>query len=91
MIRNILFLAAGFFAVMWFMNWRTRARHNDIQERLGVDVSDPQISDENIIRILNLGRKIEAIKAYRNKYGVQLIEAKEAIEYAERHGSFEKS
>ena len=43
--------------------------------------SDPlETTDEAIERYVRMGRKLDAIKAYRRKTGVGLKESKEAIE-----------
>lgn len=41
---------------------------------------DPNISDEDIKTELRAGRKIEAIKLYRQRSGVGLKEAKDSVE-----------
>jgi ribosomal protein L7/L12 len=40
-------------------------------------------SDEDVLRLLRLGHKIDAIKCYREVHGVGLKEAKEAVEKME--------
>lgn len=42
--------------------------------------ADPNISDEDIKAELRAGRKIEAIKRYRQRSGAGLKQAKEAVE-----------
>jgi ribosomal protein L7/L12 len=44
----------------------------------------PGKPDEVIRQLLHSGRKIEAIKQYRQQYGTGLKEAKEAVERMER-------
>ncbi|OZG71785.1 hypothetical protein BTA51_19335 [Hahella sp. CCB-MM4] len=39
-----------------------------------------QATDEDIRKLAGSGKKIQAIKLYREKYGVGLKEAKEAVE-----------
>ena len=47
--------------------------------------------EAELLRLLEAGKKIEACKLYRNRMGVQLIEAKQAVEaLAARHGIVSK-
>ena len=43
--------------------------------------------DVELLRLLEAGKKLEAVKIYKQRTGVQLIEAKQAVEaLARRHG-----
>jgi ribosomal protein L7/L12 len=54
-------------------------------------VPDDEMEAE-LLRLLEAGDKIEACKLYRNRTGVQLIEAKQAVEaLAARHGIASKA
>ena len=49
-----------------------------------VRVGDERISDEDILDLIRQNRKIEAIKLMREKTGLGLAEAKDAVEELER-------
>ncbi len=49
-----------------------------------VRVGDERISDEEILDLIRQNRKIEAIKLMREKTGLGLAEAKDAVEELER-------
>ncbi len=58
----------------------------EIAKEMGVPTfSSPSASEENhILQLVKLGKKLEAIKFYREKFGVSLYEAKTAVEKLER-------
>ncbi len=52
-------------------------------ERLSITYVDPNSSNtefEEVIRLVNQGNKLEAIKVYRDKTGASLREAKQFVE-----------
>jgi len=53
-------------------------------QRPMVRVGDEQIGDEEILDLIRQNRKIEAIKLMREKTGLGLAEAKDAVEELER-------
>ncbi len=59
---------------------RLERKMNQIAERLGIE---PSPSDPQVQELLGQGRKINAIKLYREQTGVGLKEAKEAIDSLE--------
>jgi ribosomal protein L7/L12 len=50
-----------------------------IMENLGIEEPEPDVNGE-VLRELQAGRKIQAIKAYREATGVGLKEAKDEVE-----------
>jgi ribosomal protein L7/L12 len=56
--------------------------------QLNVSPSEPGSDMEaEVVRLLETGKKLEAVKIYKQRTGVQLIEAKQAVEaLAARHG-----
>jgi len=57
---------------------RIEAKLDLVLQHLGLEL--PPSSDGDIRELFVSGRKIEAIKAYRERYGVGLAEAKAAVE-----------
>jgi ribosomal protein L7/L12 len=57
---------------------RTERKLDAILDHLGIVVSDPKLDQVN--SFLLQGKKIQAIKAYRESTGADLKEAKDAVE-----------
>ncbi len=51
----------------------------------GVYPQEGQAKEQDVLRLLQAGEKIMAIKCYRELHGVGLKEAKEAVELIERN------
>ncbi|MCG8590243.1 MAG: hypothetical protein MJE66_13205 [Proteobacteria bacterium] len=77
---NWVLFTLGFAAVVVFFAWRGRRERESLPNSLQA-TSAPAGSIEDL---LLRGRKIEAIKLYREEHGVGLREAKEAVEALER-------
>jgi hypothetical protein len=54
-----------------------------VEERVGIDPLDAD-PDAEVLDLLSRGRKIEAIKAYRERTGAGLKEAKDAVDRIEK-------
>ncbi|MGH6651379.1 MAG: ribosomal protein L7/L12 [Sphingopyxis sp.] len=61
-----------------------RAAPRTPEMRPMVRVGDERIGDEDILDLIRQNRKIEAIKLMREKTGLGLAEAKDAVEALER-------
>lgn len=51
-----------------------------IQKGESPEAAAPPLDDNEVLKLLKQGKKIAAIKVYRERYGVGLKEAKEAVE-----------
>ncbi len=70
-IEKIIAIAVFVIAVIFFLK-----RFGDHD----VDFEPRELTDENIKTIALQGKKIEAIKMYRKLHGVELKQAKDAVE-----------
>lgn len=57
---------------------RVERKLDAIAEQLGVSVVEPELAE--VTALLRQGKKIEAIKAYRESTGADLKEARDAVE-----------
>jgi ribosomal protein L7/L12 len=57
---------------------RVERKLDAIADRLGVAVVEPELAE--VTALLRQGKKIEAIKAYRESTGAGLAEARDAVE-----------
>ncbi len=57
---------------------RVERKLDAIAEHLGVPVEEPEL--EEVTALLRQGKKIQAIKAYRDSTGADLKEARDAVE-----------
>jgi hypothetical protein len=53
-----------------------------IIQHLGIVDNEPDLITEDMKQLIAAGQKIAAIKAYRNKYGAGLADAKVAVDAA---------
>jgi ribosomal protein L7/L12 len=60
---------------------RTERKLDAIMAHLGIAEPEPELHD--VLRLLREGKKIEAIKVYRERTGAGLKEAKDAVERLE--------
>ncbi len=70
---------AFIFALLFLIDRFNRAKKRRLQES-GMLPPDGQGTDADVERLLLRGEKISAIKLYREIHGVDLKEAKEAVE-----------
>jgi ribosomal protein L7/L12 len=75
----VFFLIA--FAVL--VNWLTHRRVDKLRDA-GIYPLEGQETDADVDRLIQMGRKIDAIKVYRAVHHVGLKEAKEAVEKRQR-------
>ncbi|WP_410642714.1 hypothetical protein [Amycolatopsis sp. lyj-346] len=57
---------------------RVERKLDAIADRLGVSVAEPELVE--VAALLRQGKKIQAIKAYRDSTGADLKEARDAVE-----------
>jgi ribosomal protein L7/L12 len=57
---------------------RVERKLDAIADRLGVPVEEPELAE--VTELLRQGKKIQAIKAYRDSTGADLKEARDAVE-----------
>ncbi|MGW5741347.1 hypothetical protein [Amycolatopsis sp. NPDC003861] len=57
---------------------RVERKLDAIAERLGVPTAEPELAE--VTELLRQGKKIQAIKAYRERTGADLREARDAVE-----------
>ncbi|WP_310973124.1 MULTISPECIES: hypothetical protein [unclassified Amycolatopsis] len=57
---------------------RVERKLDAIAERLGVPTTEPELAE--VTELLRQGKKIQAIKAYRERTGADLREARDAVE-----------
>ncbi|ADJ46885.1 hypothetical protein AMES_5060 [Amycolatopsis mediterranei S699] len=57
---------------------RVERKLDAIAERLGVSTEEPELAE--VTALLRQGKKIQAIKAYRDRTGADLREARDAVE-----------
>ena len=85
---KLLLLAAGLLlGILIARSWRRPSARDLVQPpraRPMVRVGDERIDDEEIRGLIRQGRKIDAIKRVREKTGLGLAEAKDAVEALER-------
>ncbi|MBL8651162.1 MAG: ribosomal protein L7/L12 [Sphingopyxis sp.] len=92
MIGKLLFLAVGLLIGLLLARflrggggWRDlTAPPSRPAPRPMVRIRDERIGDEEILDLIRQNRKIEAIKLVREKTGLGLAEAKDAVEALER-------
>ncbi len=59
---------------------RIERKLDAIIENLGIEVASPDAGFEDVRRLAESGRKIDAIKLYRQRTGTGLFDAKQAVE-----------
>ena len=79
MILKILIIAVGLVAILSFAD-RLQQRKIEGLRRRGLYPLEGQETEAHVDSLIQMGRKIEAIKVYRKLHGVGLKEAKEAVE-----------
>ena len=92
MIGKLLFLAVGLLIGLLVARFLRGGGRRDLTApppsrpapRPMVRIGDERISDEDILDLIRQNRKIEAIKLMREKTGLGLAEAKDAVEALER-------
>ncbi|MEU4526195.1 hypothetical protein AB0F52_46685 [Amycolatopsis sp. NPDC024027] len=57
---------------------RVERKLDAIADRLGVSTEEPELAE--VTALLRQGKKIQAIKAYRDRTGADLKEARDAVE-----------
>jgi len=82
----VLYIVVAFAAVALALNAMSRRRTDDLRQT-GFVPPPGQGSDADVERLVALGRKIDAIKLYREIHGTGLKTAKDAVdEIAEKPG-----
>ena len=75
----VLYLVVAFAAVALALNAMSRRRTDDLRQT-GVLPPPGQGSDADVERLVTLGRKIDAIKLYREIHRTDLKTAKDAVD-----------
>lgn len=78
-----LYVVGGLVALLVLWGWVSQVQLDRARLRLqqqGLYPESGQETDEDVERLLSMGRKIDAIKVYRAVHKVGLKEAKEAVE-----------
>jgi ribosomal protein L7/L12 len=82
---DIAFIVAGVVLVILILRWKSRSSSSEMLSSMSptqpVVPAQPEMGEaQRIAQLLGQGKKIEAIKAYREFTGVSLEEAKNALE-----------
>jgi ribosomal protein L7/L12 len=78
-VKEILYGVAIVIALLFLVDKISRARVERLRQQ-GIYPPAGQETEADVERLLTMGHKIEAIKAYRAIHGVGLKDAKEAVE-----------
>lgn len=79
---GIVCILAGYFAALGNKVEMIRRKVNAIAQHLGMDAGGTQVPPQ-VLGLIQVGRKIEAIKVYREATGASLSDAKRAVEAME--------
>ncbi len=78
-MTEILYAAGILLALVFVVDKLNRARVDRLRGR-GIYPPSGQETEADVERLVMMGRKIDAIKVYRQVHGVDLKEAKEAVD-----------
>jgi len=78
-LTEVLYVVGGLVALLVIWGAINRSRVDHLRQE-GIYPAPGRETDRDVERLLTMGRKIDAIKVYREVHKVGLKEAKEAVE-----------